>query len=281
MFNVHFTYIFRKRTLYCCDDGSQLPMDWLLKGEELYETITNDIEELSEKVLQRGEEHNDVDFHSFVMNKLSTMIDDYHPCQKKAIKSMINSHFLIECIINGCNNMSELSVNQYLSYNELGGVEPILKDGYGKLIENLLSKLPKDVVKYNKEVINISYRTKDSDFGFSSPCKITCKDGKHYEADYVVFTGSIGVLKNNHNKLFEPSLPLPYINSIENLGYDAVDKIMFQFDDLSFLPNDVADISFYWDIKEKSDTSNLPAWCRSICGLQMLNSPPVHTLLGT
>lgn len=55
---------------------------------------------------------------------------------------------------------------------------------------------------------------------------VTTEDGKNYHADHVIFTASLGVLKENYDKLFTPSLPEKKINAIKVIIY-------FQFDNLN------------------------------------------------
>lgn len=49
----------------------------------------------------------------------------------------------------------------------------------------------------------------------STLVKVSAADGKEYVADHVIFTPSLGVLKANHNQLFNPPLPEKKIKSIE------------------------------------------------------------------
>jgi len=44
---------------------------------------------------------------------------------------------------------------------------------------------------------------------------VHCNDGTKYQADHVVSTVSLGVLKEVHTTLFQPPLSLEKINAIE------------------------------------------------------------------
>lgn len=55
-------------------------------------------------------------------------------------------------------------------------------------------------IELNKDVYNIDY-TSDSNI------IVKTKDGSIYKASHVIFTASLGVLKEKHNTMFTPLLP--------------------------------------------------------------------------
>ena len=57
-----------------------------------------------------------------------------------------------------------------------------------------------------------------------------------FEVDYVITTVSLGVLKADHESLFEPKLPKRKIEAIQKLGFGLVDKIFLEFDRLWWDP---------------------------------------------
>lgn len=59
---------------------------------------------------------------------------------------------------------------------------------------------------------------------------ITCADGSSYTADHVIFTASLGVLKDRHQTLFTPNLPAEKISAIESIGFGAIGKIYLEFE---------------------------------------------------
>jgi len=77
---------------------------------------------------------------------------------------------------------------------------------------------------------------------------VRCADGSQYQADHVIFTASLGVLKNYHERLFTPRLPLQKTRAIESLGFGNLGKIFLEFA-VPFWPTDVnewATYSFLW-----------------------------------
>lgn len=59
-------------------------------------------------------------------------------------------------------------------------------------------------IQLNKEVTNIKYNPN----GVGEKVTLTCADGSTYDAEYVIFTGSLGVLKDRHDKISHQIYPL-------------------------------------------------------------------------
>lgn len=102
--------------------------------------------------------------------------------------------------------------------------------GYGSVLDFITKKLPdpsKDLkveekIVLNKEVREISWN--------QEPIKITCSDGSIYDADHVILTVSLGVLKENYQKLFVPQLPVLKQQAIQGLSIGTVDKIFMEWE---------------------------------------------------
>lgn len=60
----------------------------------------------------------------------------------------------------------------------------------------------------NAEVIVINYTN-------GHPVLISTRDGREFQADHVIVTVSLGVLKAQHESLFIPPLPSKKVNAIE------------------------------------------------------------------
>ena len=60
--------------------------------------------------------------------------------------------------------------------------------------------------------------------------RIKLKDDSFVEADYVIFTPSVGVLKwvLSLMNFFEPYLPIDKFKAIESLGFGSVAKIILR-----------------------------------------------------
>ncbi|XP_017838417.1 spermine oxidase isoform X2 [Drosophila busckii] len=84
--------------------------------------------------------------------------------------------------------------------------------------------LLKDCVEFNACVTKIDWDRLDG------TVQLITDKGITYEADHVVVTVSLGVLKQNP-QLFEPRLPLPKLRAINFMGFGTVTKIFVEFNE--------------------------------------------------
>ncbi len=139
--------------------------------------------------------------------------------------------------------MHDQSAKGWNEYEDLEGNHfTKLKYGYGKVIEEIKSGIPQDLIKLNEIVERIDYREDDV-------IKITTynsneKKRKSYTASVVISTLPLGVLKRSHNEIFTPRLPAEKINSIEKLGFGIVDKLWVVFDQP--FDDDFDSLQFIW-----------------------------------
>lgn len=74
----------------------------------------------------------------------------------------------------------------------------------------------------NKEVVNINWG--------GDVVTLSCSDDTEYSADYVIFTASLGVLKDRHESLFTPQLPNDKVSAIEHSEHGSLEKIFLEFE---------------------------------------------------
>ena len=144
--------------------------------------------------------------------------------------------------VDGCDSWYEVSQKGYDMYQECKGNEFVrFKKGnkYSDLINLLKNPIPYSNIKLNEPVIKIDSTNPDK-------VKVITESGLEYEADVVIFSGSLGFLKAKGLELFEPSLPDDKIEAIDKIGFGTVDKIYLEFsqpllpnlDGVNFLHND-------------------------------------------
>ncbi|XP_058448730.1 spermine oxidase-like [Malaya genurostris] len=80
----------------------------------------------------------------------------------------------------------------------------------------------------------------------TSNVQIVCENGTVYEADHVICTIPLGVLKECGQTMFLPSLPQYKLESIDSLLYGTVDKIILEYD-RPFLNAKISEIMFLWE----------------------------------
>ena len=59
--------------------------------------------------------------------------------------------------------------------------------------------------------------------------QILTESGNKFSCKYALVTVSLGVLKNDHEEMFEPPLPSSKIAAIENLGFGTISKVFVEY----------------------------------------------------
>lgn len=85
---------------------------------------------------------------------------------------------------------------------------------------------------------------------------VSCADGSSYSADHVIFTASLGVLKDRHRTLFTPNLPADKIKAIDNIGFGTLGKFFLEFEE-PFWPADNAKWVGYSYLWKDEDVSTI------------------------
>ncbi len=112
--------------------------------------------------------------------------------------------------------VSELSTRWFCQDVGLPGEDVLLVDGYDSIINYLAQDLD---IQMNKKVIEIDY---------SAQRVSVITDLERFDANYVICTVPLGVLKKNIIK-FTPELPKEKRDSIGKLGMGATNKIVLEF----------------------------------------------------
>lgn len=133
-------------------------------------------------------------------------------------------------------DLDKVSSLYYDEGEEFGGDEHFIVDGYDKIPQFLAQGLD---VKLNERISKIDYS--------QSKIKITSDKGV-YEADYVIVSVPLGVLKNKSIE-FSPALPTAKQTAIQKVGMNCVNKFILTWN-TSFW-DDVQYISYTPDIKDK------------------------------
>ena len=126
---------------------------------------------------------------------------------------LYNSMLHFQTIEDGCDSLDKITAKHYGSY-EWGFMDDNTKVdcGMDEIINKLEKLLPKDTVQFNKKVTKVNW---DGD-----EVRVTVEDLKSGEvrvvdADFVVCTLPLGVLKEVHEDMFEPRLPVKKTRAIK------------------------------------------------------------------
>ena len=125
-------------------DAEQIFTESLAEVEQIYHTISDGSCTIP----------SDIGIKTFIMHRIHEHLKERDLTYKERhIYMMVfHSKFLYECIINGCNDLDDLSVNQYGTFHWLDGKEPVLTNGYGDVIYTMLSEITGVDIVYNSPV---------------------------------------------------------------------------------------------------------------------------------
>ena len=92
------------------------------------------------------------------------------------------------------------------------------------MLQIFKNDIPDDKIVLTTPVTKIDYTD-------SNNVEIVSRDGTKFLADIVIFTGSLGVLKEKGRDIFDPQLPNDKLQAIDRIGFGTVDKIYLEFSD--------------------------------------------------
>ncbi|MCO5580038.1 hypothetical protein L7F22_033904 [Adiantum nelumboides] len=137
----------------------------------------------------------------------------------------------VERSVTAAGSMNDLDMDSNDEYWEYPGEHKTIGHGYSSIIQYLAASLPEKIIQFNKQVSKIAWFNSLS----AGPVHINCEDGTSYEAEHVIVTVSLGILKAEvpsalvsksvqPNRLFHPPLPAWKLSAISKLGFGVVDK---------------------------------------------------------
>ncbi|XP_015600936.1 peroxisomal N(1)-acetyl-spermine/spermidine oxidase-like [Cephus cinctus] len=173
----------------------------------------------------------------------------------------------------------QVSAKGYIEYWDSAGDHVInwKERGYGFILDILMKRYPDPMEElpvlnntiYNAEVANINYTYTNN------TVSVRTTDGRTYEANHVIVTTSLGVLKEQYNTLFSPKLPELKIKTIKGLAFGSVAKIYLSFNE-TWWPSGSGGFNILWDDKDKEYFKNHTEgdWILDLFGLIPVEHKP-------
>lgn len=127
-------------------------------------------------------------------------------------------------------DLLNLDYNAESEYRLFPGEEITIAKGYMSIIESIASVLPDGLIQLGRKIEKIEWQP-SSCHGTARPVKLHFLDGTTFEADHVIVTVSLGVLKariRDESSIFSPPLPSFKNQAITKLGYGVVNKLFLQ-----------------------------------------------------
>ena len=167
---------------------------------------------------------------------------------------------------------NNLSYNSIINYDVPGGPEGSdytrfkAEHCYNDLINIIKKDIPSDKIHLHSPVSSVNYT--------SDTIKVELEDGSILEADKVVFTGSLGVLKDEIIT-FDPALPEDKQSAIEMMGFGVLAKIYLEFDQPWAAQDWVYGFSFMFpDAIEYTEDDAEKDWTRFFSGIYAVDFHP-------
>ena len=233
-------------------DGKLMETNVVELGSKIYETAMKD----TEQRFRTRDRNIDVVETKSLEEYYDKLVED----QLDNIKENTTKEDLknIETFLSGCkllythyscDEMYKTNAELYCSVPEAPGDDV---DVPLNLLKSMADTLEKDSIKLNHAVKTIKWKnnkaTNIRDSKDDVILEVECADAIHeFQAQYVICTLPIGVLKNTHTEMFIPPLPEEKSAAIENIGAGQVAKYFVEWDTC-------------WRNNEDKDASIMLAW---------------------
>lgn len=120
--------------------------------------------------------------------------------------------------------LEDISANGLAKMVNIPGGEVRVPGGFITLLAPLVRDIPRENLHYNHAVHTIKWSFCDE-----PRVKVTCLNGKEFEADYVIVTFSLGVLKEKYDCMFEPELPQTKQEAIRALAIGHINRVYLEY----------------------------------------------------
>ena len=185
------------------------------------------------------------------IESFQTVFNSLYPTQanSKLWKYMLSAYLEF----NTGGDISKLSSKFFDDDEEFNGEDLIITNGFDKVTDFLAQGLD---IRLNTRVINVNY----------SNTKVAITTiGNNIEADYVIVSVPLGVLKNNSIS-FTPTLPTNKINAIANTNIGNVNKFLLVWSTpfwdtnlqyIGYIPDIKGKFNYYLNIKKFTPSNGL------------------------
>uniref|UniRef100_A0A3B3YVT5 Peroxisomal N(1)-acetyl-spermine/spermidine oxidase n=1 Tax=Poecilia mexicana TaxID=48701 RepID=A0A3B3YVT5_9TELE len=265
---------------YQTNVGKRIPKDLVEEFSDLY----NQVYELTQEFFQNGkpvcaESQNSVGVFTrdLVRKRIMEDLEDSESTKKLKL-SMLQQYLKVESCESSSPSMDEVSLSEFGEWTEIPGAHYVIPEGFMKIVDLLAQDIPTRTICLCKPVRcihwNYSAQHREDPLILGQPILVECEDEEWIPADHVIVTTSLGVLKQNHEAMFSPSLPEDKVLAIEKLGISTTDKIFLEFEEPFWSP-ECNSIQFVWEDEAQLEQLAYPEdlWYKKICSFDVLYPP--------
>ncbi|XP_056135906.1 spermine oxidase [Lampris incognitus] len=290
---------------YQTNSGKRIPKDLVEEFSDLY----NEVYKLTQEFFQNGkpvcaESQNSVGVFTRDLVRKKIMLDpDDSESTKKLKLSMLQQYLKVESCESSSPSMDEVSLSEFGEWTEIPGAHHVIPGGFMKIVDLLAQDIPSRTICLGKPVRCIHWNwsaqqqetvskgnhanqgSNHNDNNYSCqpqedpqilgyPVRVECEDEEWIEANHVIVTASLGVLKKSHEAMFSPSLPEDKVLAIEKLGISTTDKIFLEYAEPFWSP-ECNSIQFVWEDEAQLEQPVYPEkmWYKKICSFDVLYPP--------
>ncbi|XP_045461118.1 spermine oxidase-like isoform X2 [Harmonia axyridis] len=238
------------------------------KGNKVDKDVSEQIMKLIEDFCEDDSKVDKSIGHVFTERFSETILKKY---ENDPSKIKIATSFLPLCesffsILEGPYSWFDVILESASNYVDCKGDQFIGWNGYGckTILEIIMGKNPKRDDSIDEEIhygnkISLGKVVKKISWNRGSTVRIECDDGSSYFTKYVIFTPSVGVLREKHKEIFEPCLPEKKQHVLQKIGYSNVMKVALRFKNKWW--NEVP-MALLWTEDHSEDIGN--SWLKSI-----------------
>lgn len=259
-------------------EGDYIREDGMKFNEYFVKKIDFKIGQILEECENFVNHKNDANFkfpesiEQFVNEKFKIFVDSLeNDDEKKRAIQMLDWHRRFQIIDNSCLHLSEISAKDWGNYSFNGEscqTHINIKNGMENIVKRLNESL-KSKILLNKIVELIYWKSEET-----NKILIKCNDGSVFTTNNLICTFSVGVLKENHRKMFIPPLPSEHGDVIDSIGFGTIDKIFIVFDE-QWWDNDWKGLQLIWN----EDVDDESHWTKFISGFDVVYPSPKNSLL--
>ncbi|XP_068149217.1 spermine oxidase-like [Drosophila tropicalis] len=183
---------------------------------------------------------------------------------------------LMLCGWEGCDHLFELSSTDYFIDCEGDNLVNWRDKGFKSILRVLMKSQedqPDDLGVLTGRVL-LNRRISQIDWVKDDKLTLRLWNGEILQADHVICTVSLGVLKEQHAELFVPRLPEAKVRAIKGLNLGTVDKFLLEFSSPP-MPEDIEEFQCLWlekDLAELRGTEMF--WLESVSGFHCVSHQP-------
>ena len=151
-----------------------IPMEILMEMEDLFVKAMEEAESIFHTNTRNGNDtrnqdhpQRDIGMRQYLFQKVCEhMKKRMVPEEQRRLYLMVfRAKLLYECTLNGCNDMDDVSLLQFGTFQWLEGGDPVLRNGYGEVVQSLLEEIPEVQIVYNTAITGIHYQRESDPSG--------------------------------------------------------------------------------------------------------------------